>query len=83
MGDGRKIEKLVHLENDWTDFDERKIFLKKYLDNMYTGAHQLSQAVSYSPGMIDKDGQIKLQFAKEKSNVSKLQIQYRHISPKV
>lgn len=35
---------------------------------LFTGTYQLSQAVSYLAEMVDKDGQIKVQYVKEQSN---------------
>ena len=46
----------------------------------FTGSYQLSQALSYLAGMLDKDGQLMLQYIKEELNVNKLKIQFRHIS---
>lgn len=50
---------------------------------LFTGTYQLSQAVSYLADMVDKDGQIKVQYVKEQSNVLKLQVSSRHINRKM
>ncbi|GAB1860852.1 SWIM-type domain-containing protein [Camponotus japonicus] len=50
---------------------------------LFTGTYQLSQAVSYLAEMIDTDGQVKVQYVKEQSNVLKLQVPSRHINRKM
>lgn len=65
---------------DISDFPEMTI---RDLKILFTGTYQLSQAVSYLAEMIDKDGNIRIQYVKEESNVLKLQVQSRHISKKV
>ena len=61
---------------DFLEMTERNLKI------LFTGTYQLSQAVSYLAEMIDEDGQIRLQYVKEQSNVLKLQVQPRHISKK-
>lgn len=65
---------------DILDFPEMTI---KDLKILFTGTYQLSQAVSYLAEMVDKNGQIKVQYVKEQSNVLKLQVPSRHINRKM
>ena len=45
-----------------------------------TDLYKLSQAVSYLTEMMEKDGKLKNQYAKDQSNVLKLKVLSRHIS---
>ena len=62
---------------------ERMKETKRDLKILFSGTYQLSQAVSYLAGMIDEDGQIRLQYVKKQSSVLKLEVQSSHISKKV
>ena len=64
---------------DVLDFPE---MTERDLKVLFTGIYQLSQAVSYLGGMINEDGQIRLEYVKVLSDVLKLQVQPRHISKK-
>ena len=44
--------------------------------------YQLSQAVSHLAEIVDIDGNVNLQFVRGQSNILKVQVQLRHISPK-
>ena len=47
---------------------------------IFTGSHQLSQAVSYLAKIMNEDGKLKIQYVKDQSNVLKLKVPSRHIS---
>ncbi|EZA54576.1 hypothetical protein X777_05697 [Ooceraea biroi] len=68
------------ISSDMSNFPEMTI---KDLTILFTETYQLSQAVSYLAEMIDKDGQIKVQYIKEQSDVLKLQVPSRHINRKM
>ena len=65
--------------NDVLDFPE---MTEKYLQILFTGSYQLSQAISYLAEILGNDGSINLNFVKDKTNILKVQIQSRHISRK-
>lgn len=63
--------------NDLTDFPE---LTENELKILFTGTYQLSQAVSYLSEMLDKDGNLRMEFVKDNSSVLKIRVQSRHIS---
>ena len=52
----------------------------KDLTILFAEIYQLSQEVSYSAEMIDRNGQFKVQYVKEQSNILELQVPSHHIS---
>ena len=63
--------------NDLLDFSE---LTEKELEILFTGSYQLSQAVSYLAEMMNYNGSISFKCVKEQANISKIQVQPRHIS---
>lgn len=63
--------------NDLTDFPE---LTENDLKILFTGSYQLAQAVSYLAEMLDKDGNLKIEFVKDDTTVLKFKVPSRHIS---
>lgn len=59
---------------DFPEMTERDLVV------FFTGSYQLSQAVSYLAEMLDKDGKLVVEYAKEETDVLKFKVQSRHIS---
>lgn len=59
------------------DFPE---MTERQLITFFTGSYQLSQAVSYLAEMVDDDGKLNMEYAREEPNVLKVKVQSRHIS---
>ena len=66
--------------DDISDFPK---LTEKEFKIFFTGSYQVSQAASYLAEMIDKDGQINMQYVKDQTNVLRVQVQSRHISKKL
>ena len=59
---------------DFPEMTERDLVV------FFTGSYQFSQAVSYLAEMLDKDGKLVVECAKEETNLLKFKVQSRHIS---
>lgn len=55
---------------------------KRELKIFFTGSYQYSQAISYLVEMMKEDCSINIYFAKDVSNILKLQVLSQHISKK-
>ena len=63
--------------DDILDFPE---MTERDLKILFTGTYQLAQAVSYLAEMVDTDGNLRIEYVKDESNVLKLKVPSRHIS---
>ena len=75
----RKLPFKSFTSDDILDFPE---VTGRHLKILFTGSYLLSQVVSYSAGMMDKDGKLKIQFVEDQSNILKLKVPSHHISRK-